>query len=121
MTSTLIHEIVHATIGLKNGHNKVFKQCALAVGLQGKMTATTSSDKLKETMKLWFKSVGDYPHATLENMTNNQKKQTTRLIKCECSSCGYNVRITRKWLEVATPKCPVCDIDMTYDNGEEGV
>ena len=31
----------------------------------------------------------------------------TRLLKCRCPACGYTVRVTRKWLKVAVPSCPV--------------
>lgn len=33
-------------------------------------------------------------------------KQSTRLKKCECSQCGYTVRVTQKWLEIGPPHCP---------------
>ena len=31
------------------------------------------------------------------------EKQGTRLLKCRCASCGYTVRTTRKWLDLAGP------------------
>jgi len=31
------------------------------------------------------------------------------MLKCECSVCGYTVRITRKWLTLAGP--PICPTD----------
>jgi hypothetical protein len=37
----LAHELVHATVGTAAGHKKPFKQCALKIGLQGPMRATT--------------------------------------------------------------------------------
>ena len=34
------------------------------------------------------------------------KKQTTRMLKCVCSECGYVARTTAKWLEtVGAPLC----------------
>lgn len=33
---------------------------------------------------------------------------STRLIKVYCPECGYTMRVTRKWLEAAVPRCPVC-------------
>lgn len=33
------HEMAHATVGTAAGHRKPFKQCALAIGLQGPMRA----------------------------------------------------------------------------------
>lgn len=38
------------------------------------------------------------------------KKQKTRMLKCECATCGYTVRTARKWLELAgAPLCPIED------------
>lgn len=107
----LIHELIHATLGLKEGHGKNFRKCALAVGLTGKMTATTASDTLKAKISEWVKILGDYPHAVLGGENSGGKKQTTRLIKAECE-CGYTVRISRKWLSIAIPECPCCKIEM---------
>lgn len=117
----LIHEIIHATIGLDKKHGKVFKQCATKVGLEGKMTATTASEGLKSKIAEWVSVIGNYPHAELNaSHSSNGKKQTTRMVKCECDYCGYTVRLSRKWLSVAIPKCPQCDIEMNYGNNEEG-
>ena len=108
----LIHELIHATIGLKEKHGKNFRKCALSVGLTGKMTATTATDSLKLKIAEWVKVLGEYPHAILGGENSGGKKQTTRLIKCECE-CGYNIRITRKWLnDLGAPICPSCNIQM---------
>lgn len=37
----------------------------------------------------------------------------TRLLKVYCPSCGYTVRVTKRWLDKAVPVCPVCHITMT--------
>jgi hypothetical protein len=105
----LIHEIVHAVVGNENGHNNVFKRCATSLGLTGKMTATIASPELKEKLNSWINQFGEYPHREL---MLSGKKQSTRLIKCECE-CGYNIRITRKWLnDLGAPICPSCNIQM---------
>jgi hypothetical protein len=108
----LIHELVHATVGNHEGHNQVFKRCAIAVGLEGKMTATVASEPLKATIAQWLQSVGEYPHATLNA---NLRKQSTRLHKCECVRCGYTMRISSKWLKLATPRCPLGCGQMSHD------
>lgn len=41
-----------------------------------------------------------------------KKKQTTRLIKVECPACGYIIRVTRSWLLVGVPYCPIDVIPM---------
>ncbi len=110
----LVHEIVHAVVGLKEKHNKVFKKCALAVGLEGKMTATGPGEELTANLKVLSDKLGTYPHPQLKPGFRLGKKQTTRLVKCECK-CGYNVRVTRKWLEIGAPLCPCNNKPMTFD------
>lgn len=34
------------------------------------------------------------------------RRQTCRLLKVECPTCGYVVRTTRKWLDRGAPICP---------------
>ena len=108
----LVHELVHATVGNKEGHNHVFKACANAVGLEGKMTSTHAGEWLKALINEWISAEGEYPHSTL---STRYKKQTTRLHKCDCYACGYTMRISSKWLKLATPRCPLGHGDMTHD------
>jgi hypothetical protein len=116
----LIHELVHATVGNENGHNAVFKRCANAVGLAGKMTATTESPELVELITQWVADVGSYPHAKLND---NIGKQSTRMYRCKCRSagCGYTMRISSKWLKVAIPSCPACDSTMGSPFGDSNI
>lgn len=100
---TLVHELCHATVGNHHEHNLVFSKCAYAVGLEGKPTSTNATEALKATFAEWVKEIGEYPHETLQV---NMRKQSTRLYKCECR-CGYKMRISRSWLDVAIPKCPL--------------
>lgn len=102
----LAHELVHATVGLEAKHGKEFKRCATAIGLEGRMTSTHAGEALEAKLRAMVKTLGDYPHAKLQSMTNGDKKQTTRLKKCECACCGYTVRVTAKWLDMGAPLCP---------------
>jgi hypothetical protein len=104
---TLIHELCHATVGLRAGHKAPFKKCANAVGLVGQMRSASAGDELKATIAQWVAEAGQYPHATLTQ--SGIKKQSTRMIKCVCSQCGYQVYTSKKWIEVALPVCP--DVD----------
>ena len=38
--------------------------------------------------------------------SHSSTKQTTRLLKVKCESCGYTARVTRKWLDQCSPICP---------------
>ena len=105
----LIHELAHAVVGIAEGHNKVFGKCARAVGLEGKLTATIATPELNQTISHWVEQMGAYPHAPLTQ--SNAKKQSTRMIKCICKSCGYQVYTSKKWIEIANPICPDQDCD----------
>lgn len=37
---------------------------------------------------------------------------TTRMRKVECTMCGYNFRISRRWIMVGLPDCPTCGIPL---------
>lgn len=107
----LAHELVHATLGAGFGHKKEFKRCAESIGLTGQMTATEAGETLKAWLGELVEEIGDYPHAKLD--ASGGKKQTTRLVKCECLTCGYNVRTTQKWLDLrGEPICPCNDEQM---------
>ena len=101
----LVHEYIHAAVGLEAGHRGYFRRVAKALGLEGKMTATTAGVELGEKLQRIHLKLGDYPHAALSGL--NRKKQATRLVKCECGECGYIVRTTDKWLDAyGPPLCP---------------
>jgi len=103
------HELIHAT-GL-HGHKGPFATLARAIGLEGKMTATSEGEAFKQAVAPILEAVGPYPHAELSKKTRT--KQGTRLLKLQCPICPYTVRITRKWLdEVGAPACPTHGDDM---------
>ena len=102
----LLHEMVHAALGTAVGHRKPFKDLATALGMEGKMTATTESDELVGKLKVLLGELGTYPHPGLDDVLKNRKKPGSRLIKVMCHSCGCIIRMTRTWIEnVGTPIC----------------
>jgi hypothetical protein len=108
----LIHELIHAVDGCKSGHKGAFKTMATKCGLVGKMTATEASPELKERLNAIAEELGEYPHAKLGEAGDGEGEgKGSRLIKCECLSCGYTVRTTKKWIEqLGAPICP-CNED----------
>ena len=50
-------------------------------------------------------SFGVYPNDKSHQLKGG-KKDTVRNIKAKCDGCGYMVRTSRKWLDVAVPVCP---------------
>ncbi len=123
----LVHELVHAAVGVEHGHDKVFGACARTVGLDGHLTATIAGNELKLFLNTLVAMIGPYPHAKLnihgitiqvpdpKDPTKTKtiekyrpwKKQGTRMIKQFCLDCGYTVRSSQKWIDVYGPVlCP---------------
>lgn len=122
----LVHELCHAVDDCKSGHKAPFKTLAHAMLLEGPITATVAGDAFKaEIAAPIIAKLGPYPHAGLDVSKSTKPTQATRMLKAECPGCGYAVRLSRKWLEVAVPKCPdsTCDNyceDMEVDMGAFG-
>ena len=128
IAATEAHELTHAAVGLDKKHGPAFRRVALAIGLTGKMNATVAGDAFKQRVAPILERLGPIPHARLSlGLSSGPKKQTTRLLKCECPTCGYTVRTARKWLEeMGAPHCPrhgamradVADLDMFDDEAD---
>ncbi len=106
----LIHEMVHASDDCVHGHKGIFRRWALAVGLTGKMTATSLSESLRVYLEAKVvKKLGPYPHGKLAR-GGVIKKQTTRMIKIECRECGWIARASQTQVDRlgAPAACPVC-------------
>lgn len=119
----LAHELVHAAVGHKAGHKKPFKDACKVLGLEGKATcAFPGADMQRKVLDPILKRAGKLPHARINAGTIKRKKAGTRLLKAECAECGYCVRVTKKWLDVAG--APFCGIKshgrMACDAEDEG-
>lgn len=113
----LVHELVHA-VHPTAGHKGAFAKLAKAIGLEGKMTATVAGPALKERLNNLAAELGEYPHAGIN--LSDRKKQTTRLNKAECSTCGYTCRVTAKWIDsIGAPLCPCNGRVMSLPGSEE--
>jgi hypothetical protein len=113
IVDVLAHELVHATVGTAAGHRKPFKQCALKIGLQGPMRSTTANPEFNAWAQTLFKRIGPYPAGFL----TDTPKQGTRMLKCECPTCGYVARVSHKWLALSGPPiCPSDKIQLTTDD-----
>ena len=96
MLAVLVHEMVHAVHpGL--GHGSEFRNTAKKVGLTGKMTSTIPTKQLSEKLQAIADTLGKFPHGTID--LTARKKQTTRMLKHECTNCGLILYMTQKWAD----------------------
>lgn len=99
------HELIHAC-GIR-GHKKDFVDCMKLLGLTGKPTATIAGAEWHKWADPIIAALGPLPHSKHLASSNGVKKQTTRMIKCECKSCGFTFRTSSKWIEEAADiRCP---------------
>lgn len=61
----LAHEMVHAAVGLPQGHNTAFATCAEAIGLEGDVHETVAGEAFQERVRPWLDQLGSFPNATL--------------------------------------------------------
>jgi hypothetical protein len=112
----LVHEMIHATVGLAAGHKNPFVKCARAVGLEGKPTATHAGKELKAKLEQIIKTVGQYPHAGLRAalVSKNTGRGMTKVECAECAADGerYVVRMGEYSLKRGMPLCPVHNVEM---------
>lgn len=107
--ATLVHELAHAALPDGIGHTKPFAGLAKQLGLEGKPTSTTAGSELRMLLAGFAEQLGPYPHAELSHVAFGGKVQTTRMLKtmCPVEGCGYTTRLSRHWLDVGAPICPV--------------
>lgn len=116
----LCHELVHAVVGNDKGHGPEFRECALKIGLEGKMTHALPGKALNIWLKVCLVKLGEYPHRKINLALGPVKKQTTRLVKMECPKCGYVARATRIHIEAKGPLyCPCALVKMRIEIPEE--
>lgn len=109
IADVLTHELVHAAVGIPAGHKAPFRKLAVALGLEGAMTATVAG----EAWFLWANPIlddlGPLPGSAMDIQVQSSagKKQTTRMLKLTCGDCGFSCRTTAKHIE-AHPElsCP---------------
>lgn len=119
VAETLVHEILHTTFAPGIGHKAPFAKACVALGLEGKPTATEANESLKARLKEITDELGPYPHSRLGG--EGRKKQKTYLLSIKCPICKYVLQVTQKWLdEAGFPQCPQCQIEFVF-KGEDDI
>lgn len=82
---TLAHELVHV-VARTPGHRGEFRRIALAIGLEGRMSASIAGNVLSGRLQLIASRLGPYPHAPLDPQAK-RRVQSTRMIKVQALNC----------------------------------
>lgn len=109
--AVLLHELIHAADDNRSKHGGAFARAHRLVGFVGTATESEPSQALRGQLTTLAEALGEYPAATLDlDKGSGPKKQSTRMIKFECS-CGFVFRTTEKWaqgrvcLDCPNPEC----------------
>lgn len=118
----LTHELAHCLFGPEEKHGKNFKAAVTKLGLEGKATATVAGDNWRAWAFPILAKLGPIPHGAIDPSASGVKKQTTRLLKCECEECGFIFRATAKHVNGKRLRCPdwECEGLVKVDGAEEG-
>lgn len=116
IAGVLVHELCHAAGHWDHGAG--FKKLATGLGLGGQMTATIETDAFYAWADPIIKELGAFPGAALKDATTvgGKKKQSTRMLKVECSECGWHFRTSQQNIDrMLDRSCLACG----EDNGLE--
>src|SRR2546429_7723390 len=62
VAAILVHELVHAAVGVAARHGKEFQRVARGIGLVGQMAATTAGPEFEEPLRPILEAAGPLPH-----------------------------------------------------------
>lgn len=128
LADILTHELCHASASM--AHDKQFSKLARALGLEGKLTATTAGADWFAWASPILEELGPMDFAALAHIAP-RKKKATFLLKLECPDCGWLARVTKSHvlphthLDCPNPECDgilVCEglEEDPHDDGEGG-
>ena len=103
--AVLVHELVHA-LHPDSGHRGDFVASARSMGLVKPWTATSAGEDLEPVLTQLIGELGEFPHSKIEPGSPKLKPQTTRQRKVVAEECGCIARVTNKYIEMGTFKCP---------------
>jgi hypothetical protein len=115
IADVLTHELVHAAVGLSEGHGRVFRMAMHAVGLEGPAKSTIAGEAWYRWALPVLDALGPMPYGVLnDGESSSPPKQKTNLLKVECDKCGWLARVTNKHIEPHDRlDCPVPGCDGT--------
>ncbi|QVJ13050.1 hypothetical protein [Pseudomonas phage Psa21-HRN] len=100
--ATLLHEMIHAAVGLECKHAGPFAKTARAVGLKGKLTATYAEPgtELHDALTDLSRELGDYPHKAMAPRKKPAQPKGWFLVKLVSpNDPGYKFTIAPRLIE----------------------
>ena len=105
----LLPQLCHAIDDCRVGRKSQFKKICKAIGLSDG-SRPQASPELLVTIGHISDELAPFPQVPVA-LNGNDQKQTTRMRKIACPSCGYTCRAASKWVARGLPTCP-CGTNM---------
>ena len=103
----LLHEMVHAAVGVKEKHGPAFGRLARFLGMEGPLTSTTPSDALRSELEGLSDVLGPYPHSAVSKSKpkkpKDPKPKKIKLLPGGGRFPGYEVWVAEDQLESYGP------------------
>lgn len=96
--AALVHTLAHAALADDGRHGPEFHALARALDVRGG-AAIEAGPRLARALGAVLEEAGPLPERLGSVATRGRKKQSVRMLKVECATCGLVARMTRKWLE----------------------
>lgn len=128
LAAILCHELIHTAVGFHHQHKGDFAVMMAKMGMLRPYTDSIPGDGFKAWVAPMLDQLGPIPHAPLMfrgghrpsaegaiegdgqaeegGSSNQKKKQSTRMLKACCETCGYTVRLSKKWALELGAECP---------------
>lgn len=99
--ATLLHEMIHAQVGLEEKHKGAFRKLAKEFGLAGKMTATYAEQgsELHHKLSMISAQLGPYPHAPMRPLKKTKPAASGWVRLMSKNEEGYRLVISPKMIE----------------------
>jgi hypothetical protein len=107
---TLLHEMVHAAVGVECQHKGAFITVARGLGFVPKWTSSANhGEELAARVAELAESLGPIPHGAL-TPSATKATQKTYMLLISHEPCGFKIRASKKQVEAAAPDivCWVC-------------
>ncbi len=123
--AVLLHELIHAQVGVEKAHGKPFRRLATKMGLVGPMRTTEPGPELTMTLQGMVQSLGEYPHVVMqdhkpETPRKPAKKQIIKFVSPVEPT--YTCWLTpAQAAKVGPPICPISMTKMVLAEEADGV
>ena len=104
----LVHELCHAALPHEVKHGREFRLLATALGLEGKMTATTEGERFRTIWGELLAKLGPLPvgRFTVGYAVDFRVQRTPKMTNMACPECGFVAKVRLDQMSAGRLTCP---------------